>query len=268
VAGTSTPRSVRRDLDPDMLAALEDQRRFLLDSLRDLEREHDAGDIDDTDYEALKDDYTARAANVIRAIETRQARITENRPRRSPVVLAAAVVGVLVFAVVLGVVVMQASGQRGAGDTATGDVRMTSRQRLLDAQSKWTTDPQGALEIYDEVLEDDPSNVEAMTYRGWLVRNVGAQASGADRDALWASALRSLDEAVATDPEYPDARVFRASLRLDLGDAAGADADLDALVEGSVPEMMVSRVDELRRAVDAALGTTPGPSSEGGSAPG
>lgn len=268
MAGTSATRSVRRDLDPDTLAALEDQRRFLLDSLRDLEREHDAGDIDDADYEALKDDYTARAAAVIRAIETRQARITENRRRRSPVVLVAAVVGVLVFAVLLGVVVMQASGQRGANDTATGDMRMTSRQLLLDAQSKWTTDPQGALEIYDQVLEDDPSNVEAMTYRGWLVRNVGAQATGSDRDALWASALRSLDEAVATDPEYADARVFRASLRLDLGDAAGAEEDLDALDEASIPEMMSSRVDALRQEVDAALATTPDPSSEGGTAPG
>ena len=43
----------------DRLAALEEERRFLLRSLTDLEREHDAGDVDDLDYETLKDGSTA-----------------------------------------------------------------------------------------------------------------------------------------------------------------------------------------------------------------
>ena len=54
-----------------------DQREFLLRSLEDLEREHDAGDLDDADYAALKDDYTARAAAVLRA-----ERATGGSPRR------------------------------------------------------------------------------------------------------------------------------------------------------------------------------------------
>ena len=41
-------------IDLDELAGLEEQRAFLLRSLRDLEREHDAGDIDEADYETLK----------------------------------------------------------------------------------------------------------------------------------------------------------------------------------------------------------------------
>jgi hypothetical protein len=55
--GTRRPTSV-----------LEEERDFLLRSLRDLEAEHDAGDIDDTDYATLKDDYTARAAAVLREL--------------------------------------------------------------------------------------------------------------------------------------------------------------------------------------------------------
>jgi hypothetical protein len=35
-------------IDPDRLAALEEERRFLLDSIRDLEREHEVGDVDET----------------------------------------------------------------------------------------------------------------------------------------------------------------------------------------------------------------------------
>ena len=70
-------------LDPDALAALEEERDFLLRSLDDLEREHDAGDVDDVDYAELKDDYTARAAAVLRAIDDRRALASQSRPSRS-----------------------------------------------------------------------------------------------------------------------------------------------------------------------------------------
>ena len=60
--------------DPDAYAALEEQRDFLLGSLDDLERERAAGDIDEADYEALRDDYTARAAAVLRALDDGGAR--------------------------------------------------------------------------------------------------------------------------------------------------------------------------------------------------
>ena len=49
-----TQAVVDRELGPDELAALEEQRAFLLTSLRDLEAEHDVGDVDDHDYEQLE----------------------------------------------------------------------------------------------------------------------------------------------------------------------------------------------------------------------
>lgn len=52
------------------LDELNEQRDFLLCSLEDLEAERDAGDLDDADYQALRDSYTARAAAVLRAIES------------------------------------------------------------------------------------------------------------------------------------------------------------------------------------------------------
>ena len=58
------------DLD---LQSLEDERSFLLRSLADLDAEHEVGDIDERDYVSLTNDYTARAAAVLRAIEARQA---------------------------------------------------------------------------------------------------------------------------------------------------------------------------------------------------
>ena len=48
---------------------LDDERSFLLRSLEDLEREHDAGDLSERDYAVLRDRYTARAAAVLRSLE-------------------------------------------------------------------------------------------------------------------------------------------------------------------------------------------------------
>ncbi len=58
--------------------ALEQEREFLLRSLADLDAEHEAGDIEDDDYRSLTDDYTARAAAVLRAIDA------ISSPRRAP----------------------------------------------------------------------------------------------------------------------------------------------------------------------------------------
>jgi hypothetical protein len=55
------------DLDAD-LDALQEERDFLIRSLKDLDAERDAGDIDEIDYRSLKDDYTARTAAVLRTI--------------------------------------------------------------------------------------------------------------------------------------------------------------------------------------------------------
>ena len=60
-------------IDPDRLAELEEERRFLLRSLDDLAREHEFGDVTDEDYRTLQDGYTARAAifRVVNAIGNR-----------------------------------------------------------------------------------------------------------------------------------------------------------------------------------------------------
>ena len=80
------------------LAGLEEQRDVLLKSLRDLEQERASGEIGDDDYLVLKDDYTARAAAVLKAIEAgRSAGVRRSRgrpagarPRQPPAVRAAA----------------------------------------------------------------------------------------------------------------------------------------------------------------------------------
>ena len=75
-----------RTVDLDDLAALEGERAFLLGSLRDLEAEHAAGDVDEHDYVTLRDGYTKRAADVLRQIDVGTAALA---PREPPVGVAA-----------------------------------------------------------------------------------------------------------------------------------------------------------------------------------
>jgi tetratricopeptide (TPR) repeat protein len=49
---------------------LEEERAFLLASVRDLDEERDAGDITARDYRVLRDRYTVRAAVVLRALRS------------------------------------------------------------------------------------------------------------------------------------------------------------------------------------------------------
>src|SRR5947209_17390936 len=112
-------------LDLDALADLEVQRRFLLQSLKDLDSERAAGDIDEGDYRTLKDDYTARAAAVLHAIDERKAGLSQKqrgaRRKRSTKWTALVVAGVIALAIGGGVLVAAPSGERGAGEPATGD---------------------------------------------------------------------------------------------------------------------------------------------------
>jgi len=61
-----SPSTAARDSD---LEALEQEREFLLRSLADLDAEFEAGDIEEDDYRSLTDDYTARTAAVLKAIQ-------------------------------------------------------------------------------------------------------------------------------------------------------------------------------------------------------
>ncbi len=97
------------------------------------------------------------------------------------------------------------------------------------------------------MLVDDPQNVEALAYRGWLlVRTAGsAQRIGADDEAaeILISAKASLDRAVDIDPTYPDARAFRVVVFNAEGDTAAACAEYAELVALDPPPFMLQLVE-------------------------
>ncbi len=256
----------RRELDPDALAALEEERDFLLRSLEDLEREHAAGDVDDSDFEELKDDYTARAAAVIRAIEDRTAAVKSLRPQRNWQRTALGLVLVGALAVGASWLVFRNAGTRAPGQGLTGDIRQDSSNLILQAQgltgqaqaslqagdsTKALKQFESAVQAYDKALEISPENVQAMTYRGWVLHTIALSSELSVAADLDRQALEYLDEAIAIDPLYSDARVFRAILERNAGEFGAAKADLDAIDMNAIPMYMIQMVNSLREDVAA-----------------
>lgn len=146
-------------------------------------------------------------------------------PGRSRFGLVVTAAVIAVAAVAAGVLVARYSGSRAAGDSITGEIRRTSRELLFEAQQTVVAgDIAAAIAVYDEVLELQPSNVEALTYRGWLT----ARSGDLDRAAA------HLEEAIAVDPDYPDAHLFRSLVALDQGEIGRAEAEL-AVFDASDP---------------------------------
>jgi hypothetical protein len=213
--------------NPDRLAELEDERRFLLRSLRDLDAEHAAGDVDDGDYETLRDGYTKRAADVLRSIEEGRAALPAKRPgrwRRNAVAVAI----VLAVAVGAGLLVARSAGQRTAGDQITGSAGAADTATLLArARASLGADPRAAQDLYTKVLDDDPNNVEALTYSGWLLYIASTGAGAELRSAAVDTAEQQMTKAISVDATYPDPHCFLAIIANQAGDAATTSAESD-----------------------------------------
>ena len=184
------------------------EREFLERSLADLDAERAAGDLADDDFKLLKDRYTARLQSLSRDR-------SDVDPHRSGTEKASvgrrvgigALVGAL--AVGAGLLVAQASGSREPGETITGetpaDREAATGPLQRAAELAASGDVLGALEVYDEVLAEDPDDPAALTYKGWLLRNVGA-ANG--EDELAERGVQLLERASQVDPTFSEAWLF------------------------------------------------------------
>lgn len=263
----TAPTRRRRSLDPDALAALEEQRDFLLRSLADLEREHDAGDLSDDDHAALKDDYTARAAEVIRAIEAQEAAFAAAKRPADPRRTAAWVVGVVVFAGLAGLLAANAMGARKPGESASGgvNVRQTPTQRAAECSNQIVEDPDGAFECFEGVLADDPTNAVALTWSAWQLSLAAPSADPQDRVTLQALAAVRLDAAVEADPNYSFARAFRAVVAYRNGRYADAQRYLEEFYAAAPSAQAVQIIEQmdLEANIERALAEEgPGPTSD------
>lgn len=165
--------------------------------------------------------------------------------RRTAFVTAA----IALVAVGVGVALAAAAGDRRMGDPLSGSIEGTSAARdpRLDQAQEYmgTGKAVEAVKLYDAILREDPEQVEALAYRGWLLRLAGLPDEG----------LVYLDRAVAADPSYPDAHFFRGMvLWQDKGDPAAGAAEFRLFLANDPPQAMVGLVeDALNRALaDAA----------------
>ncbi|NBQ03902.1 MAG: hypothetical protein EBU22_01210 [Actinobacteria bacterium] len=243
----------------DHLAQLNEQRDFLLNSLRDLESELNHGDIDDQDFESLRKDYVSRAAAVIKQIENlnseSQSANTNLVPEKRNLTRTLVTVSLVVLvAVAAGWFVAQQSGQRLAGDSLAGSIEDSTATILSRARATNFVDPKAAIELYTQVLEVDPDNVEALTYRAWLLVLISRSAGDEVRQLAFASASSDLERAIGLDPNYADAHCFLGIARFRLGnDAMGAKEQLSICAEKNPPAEVKGFVDSIVAEVDAAL---------------
>lgn len=286
-------------LPADELRALEEERDFLLASLDDLEREHEAGDLDEADYAALREDYTARAAAAVRAVSAQRREIaTTGRPPGKKR-LVAGIMAALLLAVIAGVLVAQFSGRRQAGQQVSGNVATAngtpatgaaaSVQPDADTQNCMTqmaqafgmngASPSGspveALRCFDAVLKKNPDNVAALTFRGWtgvqLARELSESgaASSDQVSTIVQSATANLQKALQLVPDNPTALIFSAYDAYYAGDLDSSRkllARFDALNLAS-DATLSSLVDPLRQALAKPPSGSSSPSSSAPQAP-
>lgn len=252
-------------VDLDGLAELEEERRFLLRSLADLEREYEAGDIDDADYATLRDGYTVRAAAVLREIDGGRANLPPKQPRRwgRTFVVAAAV---LAGSVAIGFVLAAFWGERQSGQEITGFTPGDDARLLLanarDAMN--SGDFAVANELFAQVVEmerqQNRDSAEAIAYFGWTLAllTVGDDDGELVGQRLDAARL-ALDQAIELEPEYADPYCFMAIVEFQFrGDAAAALPYVETCEASNPPSEVADLISAFAADIRAAATTTPG----------
>lgn len=231
---------------------LREEQRFLLESLRDLDREREAGDIDDVDYATLRDGYISRVAAIARSLgESEPGRSESPRPGWKRRIL----VSGLVVAVGLGcgVLVARQSGQRLPGQSSTGGIEQSTANLLATARQLNFSDPRKSIEIYTQVLKLEPDNPEALTYRAWMLALSAREASGSIKQIALATAVTDLLRAQRNDPSYPDPHCFLGIVYFRfLGDAKLAKPQVDTCKSMNPPQSVSSFVNAISAEVDRA----------------
>ncbi|MGH2725171.1 MAG: tetratricopeptide repeat protein [Actinomycetota bacterium] len=232
-AGVMSPfrggRRVSLEGPPD---PLEEERRTLLRSLRDLEEERREGEVTEGTYRSLRAETEARAVAVLRALEERRGAVPQElgdlRPRPPAggghrLTVASGAILLVALGAAMVPLLAGAVGDRPPGRPITGGVpgatnpisffeqrvrdhpddlaaRLDLAERYLEAG-----DARAAVPQYLEALRIDPRSAEAHAQLGFVLYR-----SGRPRDGL-----QAVDEALRVDPGFPVALYYRGLILLD-----------------------------------------------------
>jgi hypothetical protein len=227
--------------------------------LTDLEREHDAGDVDDLDYQTLKDGYTVRAAHVLRQIDEGRGELPAPKQRRWSRTIAV-VAAVVVGSVGVGFVLAGAWGERSSGQEITGltpgDESRIVLTNARDAMSAGDFPTANALfaEVIDMERARGRENAEAVAYFGWTLALLTRQnPDQTNADERYAAAVLALGQATEIEPDYADPQCFLAIVEYQFrSDAEAALPHIERCEAsnppGEVASLVASFADEIRSA--------------------
>ncbi len=207
------------------------------------------------DYETLHNGYTKRAADVLREIDAGRSALAAQPKRRWGRALAVAGV-VLAAAVGAGVVVARSSGQRLEGQQITGGGATNDVAVLLaEARALLGVDIVAAQERYQQVLDRDPDQVEALTYSGWLLFTGSAGASDELRTVAVDTARQQLQRAIAVDGTYPDPHCLLAVIAATYDeDPTAARGEVDQCLALDPPAQIRSLVEQFASGLPTTSG--------------
>jgi tetratricopeptide (TPR) repeat protein len=231
---------------------LRDEQQFLLRSLRDLDNERAAGDIDEADYATLRDGYISRTAAITRELNGADVAIpvvNRNWLRRILVVIC-----VIAAGAGAGIWVARQSGQRLPGQSSSGAIEQSTSGLLASARQLNFSDPGKAIELYTQVLKLEPDNAEALTYRSWILALTARAATGSVKQLALVTAVNDLLRAQKVDNQYPDAHCFLGIVYFRfLNSASLAKPQLDTCKVMNPPKEVQSFVDAIVTEVNKAL---------------
>jgi len=169
---------------------------------------------------------------------------------------------VIALSVIAGIAIARNSGERRPGQVMTGGSGEASITGLLvEARSLGMADLETALGLYAQVLEQEPDNIEALTYFGWLTVLSASQIE--DRNLAverLESGLVLLRQATIIDTTYPDAHCFLGiSFFRFLGDAEAAAPEIDTCLASNPPSEVANLVEGLAAQIAESLGDSSGP---------
>lgn len=198
-----------------MTSILRDEIALREASIADAHREFAAGEMTKEQCDVVTARETAaiakcRAALVDLPVTPAVATVPSpsSRRHRRPLLLIA--LGCFLVAIV--VVLVATLGLRQPGQSVTGNVDLTTQQRVTAFLVDGETDEANkndatALIAFNEALALAPTNIEALTQSGWLTFSAGS-AEG-DLSAVQLGEAR-IEQAVDLDPKYPNSRLYYA----------------------------------------------------------
>jgi tetratricopeptide (TPR) repeat protein len=191
------------------VASLRDEIALREASMADAAKEHAAGELTDSQFDAITQRERSALEKARRELDEREGDAPpaqRRRVRRTRWL----VVALICFAIVLGYTLFASTSPRQAGNSGDGNISLTQSELIARLLTEGEADVAAgqvvtALNAYQKVLTLDPKNVTALTETGWLDFTAGSAAKKATVVEL---GIKTLEKAIADAPRNAAPRLY------------------------------------------------------------